>query len=424
MRKVAIVGLGTVNPLGNDAETFWAGIKAGKSGIGRITKFDPEAMDSKIAGEVRNFDPTAWMDKKDARKMALFSQYGVASAVQAWRDAGLPDPLAVPEGTAPTFGPDSYRTGIWLGNGIGGMEIFEDSHAKLLQSGPRRMPPLTVPLMIMNEAAGNIALRLKVRGPAVTIATACASGTDAIGQAWEAIRTGRVDRAIAGGTEACIAPFAIGGFCMLKTLSTKRNDDPEKASRPFDADRDGFVIGEGAGILVLEELESAKARGARIYALLAGYGASCDAYHLTAPDPEGSAGVEAIRTALREAGLAPEDIDYYNAHGTSTEINDPMETGMIKKAFGEHAKKLKVSSTKSMTGHLVAAAGAVEAIACVLAIRDSFYPPTINLDNPDPLCDLDYVPNAGQKGKIRAAASGSLGFGGHNGVLVFSGTAP
>ncbi len=406
-KKVVITGMGVISPLGNDIDTFWKNIQEGKCGIDRITHFDPSRLDAKIAGEVKNFDPTQYMDKKDARKMALFTQYAVAAAVQAWRDSGLKDG---------DFNPDT--TGVILGNGIGGIEIFEESHKKMLESGPDRMLPMTVPLMIMNEAAGNIAMQLQLHGPALTNATACSSGTDAIGLALDLIRSGRADVVITGGTEAAITEFSMGGFCMLKALSTAYNDNPTKASRPFDKNRDGFVMAEGAGILILESEEHAKKRGAKIYAELAGYGATADAYHLTAPHPEGIGGAKAISLAIQDAGLKPEDIQYYNAHGTSTQINDPTETMMVKKAFGDHAYKLKISSTKSMTGHLIAAAGAVEAIVCVLAIRDGFFPPTINLDEPDPACDLDYVPNKGIKGTITAAASASLGFGGHNGCLV------
>lgn len=406
MKKVVITGMGVISPVGNDMETFWASIKAGKSGLGPVTRFDASNMDAKVAAEVKGFDPTQYMDKKDARKMALFTQYAVAAAVQAWRDAGY-DGKETPD-----------KTAIMIGNGVGGIEIFEESHKKLLESGPSRMLPMTVPLMIMNEAAGNIAMRLGVHGPAITAATACASGTDAIGMALDMIRSGRADVVITGGTEAAVSAFAMGGFCMLKALSTAYNDDPTKASRPFDKDRDGFVIGEGAGIMVIESEEHAKARGARIHAELAGYGASCDAYHLTSPDPEGTGGARAIRLALADAAIRPEQVAYYNAHGTSTQINDPTETKMVKIAFGEHAKKLRISSTKSMTGHMIAAAGAVEAIICAMAIKDGFFPATINLDEPDPACDLDYIPNKGVPGAIDAAASASLGFGGHNGCLV------
>lgn len=406
MKKVVISGMGVVTPIGNDIDTFWASIQAGKSGLGPVTHFDASRLDSRVAAEVKGFDASLYMDKKESRKMASFSQFAVAAAVQAWRDAGL-DGAAVPA-----------KTAIVLGNGIGGLEVFEESHKKLLESGPSRMPPMTVPLMIMNEAAGNIAMRLGVHGPALTIATACASGTDALGHALDMIRSGRAEVVITGGTEAAVTEFAMGGFCMLKALSTAYNDDPTKASRPFDKDRDGFVIGEGAGIVVIESEEHAKARGARIHVELAGYGASCDAYHLTAPDPEGTGGAAAISQAIEDAGLKPEDIAYYNAHGTSTQMNDPIETLMVKKSFGAHAKKIRVSSTKSMTGHLIAAAGAVEAIVCALAIKHGYFPPTINLGEADPACDLDYIPNKGSAGVINATASASLGFGGHNACIV------
>ena len=407
MKKVVITGMGVVTPIGNDINTFWASIKAGKSGLGPVTRFDASTMDSKVAAEVKNFEPTLYMEKKEARKMALFTQFAVAAAVQAWKDSGLENGHD---------GPD--RIAVMMGNGVGGIEIFEESHKKLLESGPSRMLPMTVPMMIMNEAAGNVAMRLGIKGPAITTATACASGSDAIGMAMDMIRAGRADVVVAGGTEGAISAFAMGGFCMLKALSTAYNDTPEKASRPFDKDRDGFVIGEGAGIMILESEEHAKKRGARIHAELAGYGASCDAYHLTSPDPSGDGGARAIKLALDDAGVKPEDVAYYNAHGTSTQINDPTETMMVKHAFGDHARKLRISSTKSMTGHLVAAAGAVEAIVCTLAIKDGFFPPTINLDEPDPACDLDYIPNVGASGTINVAASASLGFGGHNACIV------
>ena len=347
------------------------------------------------------------MDKRDARKMAHFTQFAVAAAVQAWNQAKLD---AATE--------DLERVAVVLGNGIGGIEIFEESHKKLLESGPSRMLPMTVPMMIGNEAAGNIAIHFGIKGPSITTVTACASGSDALGNALDMIRSGRADVVITGGTEGAITEFAVGGFCMLKALSTAYNDTPQKACRPFDSARDGFIIGEGAGVVVLESEEHAKKRGAEILVELAGYGASSDAYHITAPEPSGDGGARAISLAIKDAGIAPEGVAYYNAHGTSTQMNDPIETSMIKKAFGAHAYKMKVSSTKSMTGHLIAAAGAVEAIVCALAIRDGFFPPTINLDKPDEACDLDYVPNVGVKGTIDAAASGSLGFGGHNACVV------
>jgi 3-oxoacyl-[acyl-carrier-protein] synthase II len=416
-RKVVVTGMGAISPIGNTVEEFCESLKVGKSGIGPITSFDTTGFDVTIAGEVKNFDPGLWMDKKEARKMARFTQFAVAATAQALIDAGLMgEPDA--EGKKPVKS-DPWKTGIVVGNGIGGFEIVSESFRKLFDSGPKRMLPLTVPLMIANEAAGNISMIYGVKGPAFTQVTACASGTDALGQGLDMIRSGRCDVVIAGGTEATIVPFAVGGFQMLKALSTKRCNEPEKASRPFDVDRDGFVIAEGSGILILESEEHAKKRGAKILAEFAGYGATADAYHITSPDPTGTGGANAVTQAIVDAGLKPEDIQYYNAHGTSTEINDPTETKMLKIAFGDHASKLKISSTKSMHGHCIAGGGGLEAIVCILAIRDGFYPPTINLDNPDPECDLDYVPHKAQYGEINAAASGSLGFGGHNGVVVF-----
>jgi len=416
-KKVVVTGMGVISSIGNSVEDFCASLKEGKSGIGPITSFDTTDFDVKIAGEVKEFDPSLWMDKKEARKMCRFTQFAVAATAQALEQAGL-------MGEADAEGKrlvksEAEKTGIVIGNGIGGFEVVSESHKKLFDSGPKRMLPLTVPMMIPNEAAGNISMMYGTKGPAFTQVTACAAGTDALGQALDLIRSGRCDVMIAGGTEAVIIPFSVGGFQMLKALSTKRNDEPTKASRPFDADRDGFVMAEGSGILILESEEHAKKRGAKILAEFAGYGASADAYHITSPDPSGNGGANAVKLALADADCKPEDIQYYNAHGTSTEINDPTETKMLKIAFGDHAKKMKVSSTKSMHGHCIAGAGGVEAIACILAMRNGFYPPTINLDNPDPECDLDYVPNKAQFGEITAAASGSLGFGGHNGVVVF-----
>jgi len=416
-KKVVVTGMGAVSPIGNSVEEFCTSLKEGKSGIGPITAFDTTGFDVTIAGEVKDFDPSLWMDKKEARKMARFVQLAVAATAQALTDAGLMGE-ANAEGKRPVKS-DPWRTGIVLGNGIGGFEVVGESHKKLFESGPKRMLPLTVPMMIPNEAAGNISMIFGTKGPAFTQVTACASGTDALGQALDLIRSGRCDVIISGGTEATIVPFAIGGFQMLKALSTKRCSEPTKASRPFDVDRDGFVMGEGAGVLILESEDHAKAHGAKILAELAGYGATADAFHITSPDPTGEGGSNAVKLAIADAGLKPEDIQYYNAHGTSTEINDPTETKMLKIAFGDHAYKLKVSSTKSMMGHCIAGGGGLEAIACILAIRDGFFPPTINLDNPDPECDLDYVPNKAQYGEVNAAASGSLGFGGHNGVVVF-----
>jgi 3-oxoacyl-[acyl-carrier-protein] synthase II len=408
-RRIVVTGLGAVTPLGNTVAELWDGIKAGKSGVGPITYFDTAEYAAKIAAEVKNFDAGAFMDKKDARKMDPFTQYAAAASAQAVADAGIKAGENV----------DPERFGVIIGNGIGGITTLESSFWALFEKGPGRIPPMTIPKLISNEGPGNVAIMVNAQGPCCSVVTACASGTDAIGSAAAWIRSGLCDVMIAGGTEAAITKMGVGGFCVIQTLSTRYNDEPQRASRPFDKDRDGFVIGEGAGILVLEELEHALARGAKIYAEFGGYGMTCDANHLTAPHPEGRGATLAMKAALADAGLAPEDIDYINAHGTSTPVNDPIETVAIKNAFGPHAYRLKVSSTKSMTGHLVGAAGGVEAIISILAIRDRFYPATINLEEPDPACDLDYVPNTGVSGEIRAAMSNSLGFGGHNGVVVF-----
>lgn len=408
-RRVVVTGLGAVTPVGNTVQDTWASIKAGKSGLGPITLFDTTDFEVKVAAEVKNFNPGDWMDRKEARKMARFTQFAAAAAAQALADAGLSKETL-----------ENEKAGIILGSTIGGFEIFEASVKKYFEAGNGRIPPLTIPMLIVNEAAGNISMLNGIKGPSWTLATACASGTDALGSALDLIRSGRVDICVSGGTEAAITGFGIGSFSVLQTLSTAYSDNPAKASRPFDKDRDGFVMGEGSAILILEELEHALARGAKIYAEFAGYGASSDAYHITSPNPDGSGGALAITRALEDAGIRPEEVQYYNAHGTSTPINDPAETTMIKKAFGDHAYKMKVSSTKSMTGHCVSAAGAVEAVISIMAMNEGFYPPTINLDNPDLEhgCDLDYVPNVGVPGEINCFASGSLGFGGHNGVLV------
>ncbi len=409
-KRVVITGMGVVTPLGHTVEELWSNIKAGKSGIGPLTKFDTTEYPSKVAGEVKDFDPTTVLDRKEMRGMADFTIYAVYAAIKAMEAAKLSD--------LENRQFDPYRTGVYLGNGIGGFEVAEQGVEKLLTRGPRGVQPMTIPKLIANEGAGNIAIRFGVKGPCSTIVTACASATDAIGAAFQAIRYGTVDTAITGGSEGAITRLGVAGFCKIQALSTKYNDTPEKACRPFDKDRDGFIIGEGAGILVLEELEHAKARGAYIYGEVCGYGMTCDAYHLTAPDPTGDGAARAMLAAIEEAGITPEQIDYINAHGTSTPVNDPMETKAIKKAFGDYAYKLKVSSTKSMTSHMVGAAGAVEAIISIMAIRDSFYPATINMETPDPECDLDYVPNKGIEGEINYALTESLGFGGHNGALV------
>jgi 3-oxoacyl-[acyl-carrier-protein] synthase II len=415
MQKVVVTGMGAITPIGNTVSAFSAALKEGKSGLGLITQFDTTDFDVKIAAEVKDFNPADWMEAKAARKMARFTQFAVAAAAQALDQAGL---IKVVDGKRVYQG-DSARAGVVLGNGIGGFQVVTESFHKLFYEGPRRMLPLTVPMMISNEAGANIAIINGFHGPAFTMVTACSSGTDALGEALDLLRMGRADMMVAGGTEACITAFGVGSFQMIKALAVGHTDDPAVASRPFDAARSGFVMGEGAGVLVLETEAHAKARGARILAEFAGYGANCDAYHITAPEPTGESGAVAVRLALEDAGVAPEDVQYYNAHGTSTELNDPTETAMVKKAFGAHAYKMKVSSIKSMTGHCLGGSGGLEAIACVLAIDEGFYPPTINLDHPDPACDLDYVPNKVQYGDIRVAASGNLGFGGHNGVVVF-----
>ena len=406
-RRVVITGLGTVNPLGHNVAELWDGITHEKCGIGPLTRIDATEFATKIAGEVKDFKAGDFMDSKDARKMALCTQFAVAAAGEALRDAGL---------TEGKFDPD--RTGTIIGNGIGGFEVTEAGHKAIFEKGPGRTPPMTIPKLISNEVPGNIAITYGLKGPCWVVTTACASGTDAIGNAYMTIQADRADIVVAGGSEASITQLGVSGFNVIGALSTKRNDDPQKASRPFDNDRDGFVLAEGAGVLILEELEHAKARGAKIYAELVGYGNTCDAYHLTAPDSEGTGAIKAMKIALKDAGMKPEDIDYINAHGTSTPTNDPIETLAIKTAFGDHAKKLKVSSTKGMTGHMIGAAGAVEAIIGVKAITEGFYPATINLDEPDPACDLDYVPNKGVKGNINAVMSNSLGFGGHNAIII------
>ena len=409
MNRVVVTGMGTVNPLAHNVEEFWSKIKAGQSGIGPLTKFDASAYPAQIAGEVKEFDPSTLVDKRALRSMADFTKFAAFSAVQAMNQANLS------EGTF-----DPYRSGVFLGNGIGGFEVVEENLAKLFEGGPSRVAPLTIPKLISNEAAGNLAMLFGFKGPAHTTVTACAAGTDAIGEAFNQIRFGLVDLALTGGTEAAITQLAVAGFCRLQALTTKFNDNPTASSRPFDKDRSGFVMGEGAGILVLESLEHAKKREATILGEVVGYSMTCDAYHLTAPDPEGSGAARAMAAAQAMSGAKIDEINYINAHGTSTQANDSMETKAIKTVFGQHAYNLAVSSTKSMTSHLIGAAGAVEAIICLLALRDQYLPPTINLDEADEGMDLNYVPNRGQSATIRYAMSNSLGFGGHNGVLVFT----
>ncbi len=407
-KRVVVTGIGTVNPIGNNVPDFWEAIKAGKSGIGPNTKFDTGEYPSKVAGEVKNFDATTFLDKKEVRKMDNFTLFALQAAIEAMEDAELKDGDLDPE-----------RMGVIIGNGIGGIESLEDSYFRLFSSGPRRIPVFTIPKLISNIGPGHIAIQFNAQGPVYSVVTACSSGTDAIGDAARWIRDGLADAVITGGSEAAITKLSVGGFCVLQALSTKYNDSPERASRPFDKDRDGFVLAEGAGILVLEEYEHAKKRGAKIYCEYGGNGMTCDANHVTAPHPEGLGAIRAMQAALTAAGVKPEDIDYINAHGTSTPLNDPIETKAIKKVFGEHAHKVRISSTKSMHGHCVGGGGGIEAIVCILAMRDGYFPATINLDEPDPECDLDYVPNVGASGNIDITMSNSLGFGGHNGVVIF-----
>ena len=410
MRKVVVTGLGCVSPIGNSVEETWASIRAGKSGIATITHYDASAFKVKYAAEVKNFEADKYMDPQSARKMARFSKYAVAAAKMALDDSNLTDNKEVLNDTS-----------IFLGVGIGGFEVTESSLKSYFESNFTRIPPMTIPELIPNEAAANISMTFGIHGATHTIATACASGTDAIGDALDSIRCGRNDVVLAGGAESTQNGFSNLGFAVLQALSSKWADDPTKSSRPFDKQRDGFVMGEGSTILVLEEYEHAKARGAKIYAEVAGYGASSDGYHLTAPNPDGLIGAKAMTAAMKDAGVKPEDVTYYNAHGTSTHLNDSGETKMLHIAFGDAAKKLHISSTKSMTGHCLGNAGSLEAFVCVKSIQEGFIPPTINLDEPDVEggCDLDYTPNKGIDMDVNVAMSGNFGFGGHNGILVF-----
>jgi 3-oxoacyl-[acyl-carrier-protein] synthase II len=406
-KRVVITGLGVISPVGNDVPSFWESLKAGKSGVGPITGFDASAFDSRIAAEVKNFDPTQHgISLKEIKRTAKFVQYAVAAAKQAIESSGL---VLDKE--------DRDRIGVVIGSGIGSLHTIEEEHKVLLSRGPSRLSPFLIPMLIVNEASGLVAIVHGLRGPNSCVATACASGSHAIGEAYRMILYGDADVMITGGTEACIVPTALGGFCALKALST-RNNAPEKASRPFDLDRDGFVMGEGSGLAVLETLEHAQKRNANIIAEIVGFGMSCDAYHITAPDPDGRGAASAMIMAMKDAQMKPEQIDYINAHGTSTKLNDRIETLSMKKAFGQHSKKVMVSSTKSMTGHLLGAAGGVEFVVCCLAIKDGVVPPTTNYEHPDPECDLDYVPNVARKVDVAACMSNSLGFGGHNASLI------
>lgn len=405
--RIVVTGLGIISPVGNSVASFWESLKEGKSGIGPLTSFDPAKFDSRIAGEVKGFDPGAFgMSFKDAKRMDKFVQYAVAAAKQAIEGSRLD------LGTE-----DLTRIGVVIGSGIGSLYTIEEQHKIMLEKGPSRMSPFLIPMLIVNEAAGNVGIVFGLKGPNTCVATACASGSHAIGDAMRVLQRGDADVMVAGGTESCIVPTGVGGFCALKALST-RNNEPQKASRPFDLNRDGFVMAEGCGLVVLETLEHAKKRGAHIIAELVGFGMTCDAYHMTAPDPDGEGAYRAMTLAMHDAKIKSEEVDYINAHGTSTKLNDKIESLSIKRALGAHARKVMVSSTKSMTGHLLGAAGGVEFVACCLAIQDGVVPPTTNYETPDPECDLDYVPNTARTTKVDVCMSNSLGFGGHNASLV------
>ncbi len=407
MRRIVVTGLGCVTPIGTGKDVFWESIKAGKSGVAPITRFDTTDFATKIAAEVKDFNPEDYFEKKDAKRMDRFSQYAVASAR-----------LAIEDGNIDLNELDRENIGIILGTGIGGLETFEREHKKLLEKGPKRMSPLLIPMMITNMGAAQVSMDLGLKGSSMTITTACASATHAIGESFRMIEKGVMDMVITGGTESSITPVGLAGFCSMKALSTN-NDNYEKASRPFDKERDGFVMGEGAGIIVLEELEHALRRGATIYGEIVGYGSTSDAYHITQPDPTAMGGTNAMRLALDEGDVDYRDVGYINAHGTSTYFNDKLETIAIKNLFKEHAININISSTKSMTGHLLGAAGAVESIVTILALRDGIIPPTINYEHPDEECDLNYTPNKIVKREIQYALTNSLGFGGHNASLLF-----
>ncbi|VXB24749.1 beta-ketoacyl-acyl carrier protein synthase II (involved in pimelate synthesis) [Bacillus sp. 349Y] len=407
MKRVVVTGLGTVNPLGNDVETTWANALAGKSGVGPLTRLNADEYPAKVAAELKDFNIEDFgIEKKEARKMDRFTHYAIAASLMAVKDANL----EITEENA-------NRVGTWIGSGIGGMETFETQYETFLKRGYRRVSPFFVPMMIPDMAAGQVSILLGAKGFNSCTVTACATGTNSIGDAFKVIQRGDADVMITGGAEAPITKMSVAGFCANTALST--NPDPETASRPFDSERDGFVIGEGAGIVILEELEHAVKRGATIYAEIVGYGCTGDAYHITAPAPGGEGGARAMKMALDDAGVTPDQMDYINAHGTSTAYNDKYETMAVKEVFGDHANRLAMSSTKSMTGHLLGAAGGVEAIFTVLAMKDGKLPPTINLQNPDPDCDLDYVANEAREQDVNVAMSNSLGFGGHNATLVF-----
>jgi 3-oxoacyl-[acyl-carrier-protein] synthase II len=406
-KRVVVTGVGAVTPVGNTAEEFWQSIVAGKNGVGLIKQMNTDEYSSKIGAEVKDFDPTKYMPAKEARRNDVFVHFAVASSKMAFDDCKLSDEHF-----------DPFRCGVILGSGIGGLRVTQKQHQVLVEKGPTRISPFMIPMLICNIASGIVAINHDFKGPNSCTVTACASGTHSLGDAFKIIQRGDADIMLAGGSESCITELGLGGFCSMKALST-RNDDPAHASRPFERDRDGFVMGEGAGMMILEELQHALNRGARIYCEMVGYGMSCDAYHITAPDPSAKSAARCIQNAINDAGLKAKDIAYINAHGTSTQLNDVTETRAIKLAFGDDAKGVKISSTKSMTGHLLGAAGGVEAIAAALAVQNDLIPPTINYDNPDPECDLDYTPNEACSMTVNAALSNSLGFGGHNATIVF-----
>ena len=406
-RRVVVTGLGMVTPLGTGVEKNWEALCAGKSGIGPITKFDASEYKSRIAGEVTDFKSEDFMDKQQIRRFDIFIHYGVASARMAMEDSGLK-----------IDSENSHRIGCITGSGLGGLSTIENYHKILMKKGPGRISPFFIPGIIPNMLPGQISIEFGARGPNTSIETACAASCHAVGESFRLIQEGYADAMITGGSEAVITPLAFAGFCSMKALST-RNDEPEKASRPFEKDRDGFIIGEGAGILIIEEMNHALERGADIYAEVSGYGLSGDAYHVSAPDPEGVGAISCMAMAIETAGLKPEDVDYINAHGTSTQLNDLSETKAVKSLFGDHAYKLAISSTKSMTGHLLGGTGGIEAVYSVLAIKEGMIPPTINYETPDPECDLDYVPNKSRKTDVKVAMSNSFGFGGTNGSLLF-----
>jgi len=406
-RRVVVTGLGTLSPVGNTVDEFWSALLQGRSGLGQITKFDTTGYPTRIAGEVRNFDPLNFVDKKEARRLDPYLQYAIASSALAVQDAAID-----------TGKVDGTRFGVLIGSGIGGITTLLESHRNLLEKGPDRVSPFFIPMLIANMASGLVSMRFGAKGPNSAVVTACATGNHAIGDSFKIIQRNDADIMIAGGSEAIIIPLTIAGFCSMKAMST-RNDEPTKAMRPFDANRDGFVAGEGAGIVVLESLEHALARDARIYAEIVGYGMTGDAHHMTAPDPEGDGAARAMAAAVRDAGLDVSAVGYINAHGTSTPYNDKFETIAIKRVFGDHARRLAVSSTKSMTGHLLGAAGGIEAIATVLALHHGVLPPTINYETPDPDCDLDYIPNQARKQDVEVALSNAFGFGGTNATLAF-----